>query len=165
MLILQAGTPTARCAFTRFSMLKKIIIGLLAICAIVASIATRQGATYTVTRQRDIRAAPATVQPLLANPTQWQRWSPWSSKGPHMTVAKVAPGTVHLTMTFPKPVASNGQATLTLTPQGTGTRVTWRVQGPLSLRTRLITSFIGIDLLLGSELEKGLAGLKTAAEK
>jgi hypothetical protein len=146
-------------------MLKKLIIGLLAICAIVASIAARQGSTYTVTRQLDIRAAPDKVQPLLAHSGQWPRWSPWTSKGPQMAVAKVAPGTVHLTMTFPKPLASTGQATLTLAPQGPGTRVTWRVQGPLSLRTRLITSFIGVDLLLGSELEKGLAALKTAAEK
>jgi hypothetical protein len=33
------------------------------------------------------------------------------------------------------------------------------------LRTRLITSFIGMDVLLGSDLEKGLAGLKAAAKK
>jgi hypothetical protein len=45
------------------------------------------------------------------------------------------------------------------------TRVTWRIRGPLTLRTRLITSFIGMDILLGSELEKGLAQLKAAAEK
>ena len=53
----------------------------------------------------------------------------------------------------------------TLISQGTMTRVTWRVQGPLTMRTRLITSFIGMDTLLGSELEKGLAGVKAAAEK
>jgi hypothetical protein len=35
----------------------------------------------------------------------------------------------------------------------------------MTWRTRLITSLIGMDVLLGSDLEKGLAGLKAAAEK
>lgn len=146
-------------------MLKKCVIGLLAICAIVASIAARQGSTYAVTRQIDIGAAPAKVAPLLAHPDQWQRWSPWNTTGPRTTITAITPGTVQLAMAFPRPLASTGQATLTLAPQGKGTRATWRVHGPLSLRTRLITSFIGIDVLLGSELEKGLAALKTAAER
>jgi hypothetical protein len=48
-------------------------------------------------------------------------------------------------MAFMKPVASTSQATFTFTPKGSLTRVMWR--------------------LLGSGLEKGLAGVKAAAEK
>jgi hypothetical protein len=48
-------------------------------------------------------------------------------------------------MAFMKPVASASQATVTFIPKGSLTRVMWR--------------------LLGSDLEKGLAGLKAAAEK
>jgi hypothetical protein len=45
-------------------MLKKLLIGLLAIAAIVVSIGTRQGSSFTVARSIDIRAAPATIAPL-----------------------------------------------------------------------------------------------------
>jgi hypothetical protein len=174
-------------------MLKKLLIGLLAICAIVVSIAARQGATFTVERHVDIRVAPGKIVPLLADLHQWRRWSPWENIDPNLqrvysgaasgpgavydwrgvhragvarvAITAVAPGKIDLTMAFVKPVASSSQASFTLAPIAAGTRVTWRLHGPLALRTRLITAFIGMDLLLGSDLEKGLAALKTAAEQ
>ena len=174
-------------------MLKKLLIGLLAICAIVVSIAARQGTSFTVERSIDIRAAPGKIVPLVADLHQWRRWSPWENIDPNLqrvysgaasgtgavydwrgahragvarvAITAVAPGKIDLTMAFVKPVASTSQASFTLAPTATGTRVTWRLHGPLALRTRLITAFIGMDMLLGSDLEKGLATLKTAAER
>lgn len=121
-------------------MLKKLLIGLLAIVAIVVSIGARQGASFTVTRSIDIRAAPATIAPLLANLRQ------------PATMARI------------RPEAATSQSAFTMVPAGAMTRVTWRVHGPLTIRTRLITSLIGMDVLLGAELEKGLAGVKAVAE-
>jgi len=174
-------------------MLKNLLIGLLAVVAIVVSIAFRQGGSFTVERHIDIRATPADIYPLIADLHQWRAWSPWENidpdlqrtysgaasgtgavyawRGAHragvarMEITAAAPDRIALTMAFMKPVASTSQASFTFTPQGAITRVTWRLHGPLTLRTRLITSFIGMDVLLGSDLEKGLAGLKTAAEK
>jgi len=174
-------------------MLKNLLIGLLAVVAIIVSIAFRQGGSFTVERQIDIRATPARIHALVADLHQWRQWSPWENIDPNLQrtysgapsgtgavyawrgmhragVARIeitgaAPRQVALTMAFMKPVASTSQASLTFTPQGDFTRVTWRLHGPLTLRTRLITSFIGMDVLLGSDLEKGLAGLKAAAEK
>ena len=121
-------------------MLKKLLIGLLAIVAIVVSIGARQGASFSVTRSIDIRAAPATIAPLLANLRQ------------PVTMARI------------KPESATSQSGFTMVPAGAMTRVTWRVHGPLTIRTRLITSLIGMDVLLGAELEKGLAGVKAVAE-
>ncbi|WP_332876882.1 hypothetical protein [Massilia sp. S19_KUP03_FR1] len=118
-------------------MFKKLLIGLLAIVAIILSIAARQGTSFTVERSIDIRAPHAKIVPLLAD----------------------------LKTDVVKPVAATSQTRFTLTPTAGGTRVTWRLHGPLTFRARLISAFIGIDMLLGSELEKGLARLKTAAEK
>lgn len=122
-------------------MLKKLLIGLLALVAIVASIAARQGSTITVERSIDIHAPPGKIAPLLASVRQ-----------PLMMVRimKEAPAT---------------EARMTMRPKGIITRVTWRIHGPLTVRTRLTSSFIGMDMLLGSELETGLNGLKAAAEK
>jgi hypothetical protein len=175
------------------TMLKNLLIGLLAIVAIIVSIAARQGATFTVERHVDIRAAPGRIVPLLVDLHQWRRWSPWENIDPNLqriysgaasgpgavydwrgahragvarvAVTAVAANKIDLTMAFVKPVASTSQASFILAPTATGTRVTWRLHGPLTFRTRLITSFIGMDLLLGSDLEKGLASLKTAAEQ
>ena len=122
-------------------MLKKLLIGLLAIAAIIASIAARQGSTFDVVRSVDVRAAPATIAPLLGHVRQ------------PLTMARIrqeAPAT---------------ESGLTLAPAGAGTRVTWRIHGPLTPRTRLTAAFIGMDLLLGSDMEKSLAALKVAAEK
>lgn len=122
-------------------MLKKLLIGLLAIVAILASVAARQGSSFTVVRSIAIRATPAKIAPLLAGVRQ------------PLTLARI------------RHDAPSTQAGFTFTPLPAGTRVTWRVHGPLTVRTRLTTSFIGMDVLLGSELETGLAGLKAAAEK
>ena len=174
-------------------MLKNLLIGLLAVVAIVVSIAFRQGGSFTVERHITIRTTPARIQPLIVDLHQWRQWAPWEHIDPNLQrtysgaasgpgavyawrgahragVARVeitgaAPNRIDLTMAFMKPVASASQASFTFTPDGAATRVTWRLQGPLTLRTRLITSFIGMDVLLGSELERGLASLKTAAEK
>jgi len=122
-------------------MLKNLLIGLLAIVAIVGSIAARQGASFDVVRSVDVRAAPARVAPLLAG------------LHPPLALARV------------RQEAATTESSLTLAPNGGATRVTWRLHGPLTVRTRLITSFIGMDLLLGSDMDKSLAGLKAAAEK
>ncbi|MDQ2822250.1 MAG: hypothetical protein M3Y65_17975 [Pseudomonadota bacterium] len=127
-------------------MLKKLLIGVLAIVAIVLSIAARQGATYQVERHIDIRATPARIVPLART----LRLNSAAGKA-STRLADV--------------IAATSTSRVTLTPQGATTRVTWRMYGRLSLRTRLITSFIGMDILLGSELEKGLANVKAAAEK
>ena len=128
-------------------MLKNLLIGVLAIIAIVLSIAARQGATFDVTRHIDIRATPAQISPLMG------------------TLRLSAPPPGRASTRLPNVIASTSTSSYTLVPAGAVTRVTWRMQGPLTLRTRLITSFIGMDILLGSELEKGLANLKAAAEK
>lgn len=148
-------------------MLKKVLIGLMAVVAIVLSIAVRQGPVFTVERHIDIRATPAKIFPLVSDLQQWRLWSPGRDLDParvRITGAS-APASLAFTMTFAKPLATTSQAALTLAQQGAVTRVTWRVKGPLGFRTRLVTAFISIDLLLGSELERGLAGLKATAEK
>jgi uncharacterized protein YndB with AHSA1/START domain len=175
------------------TMLKKLLIGVLTIVAVVVSIAARQGSHFTVERHVDIGAAPEKIFPLLADLHQWRQWSPWENIDPqlqrvysgaasgqgavydwrgahragvaHVAITAVSANNIALTMAFAKPVASTSAASFTLAPAGTNTRVTWRLHGPLTLRTRLVTAFIGMDLLLGSDLEKGLAALKTAAEK
>jgi hypothetical protein len=148
-------------------MLKKLLIGLMAVVAIVLSIVVRQGATFTVERHIDIRVTPDKIFPLISDPQQWRQWP----AGKSLATARVAitsataPTSIALTMTFAKPIPPTSQAAFTLVRQGDTTRVTWRMHGPLSVRTRLITAFIGMDVLLGSELEKGLGSLKSLAEK
>lgn len=149
-------------------MLKKLLIGLLAVVAIVLSIAARQGSSFDVVRHIDIQATPARIFPLISDPQQWREWSPWASRASVATIditGASAPVALAMTMTFVKPVPPTSQAGFTLVQQGPVTRVTWRMRGPLTFRTRLIISFIGMELLLGSDLEKGLANLKAAAEK
>lgn len=131
-------------------MLKNLLIGVLAIVAIVLSIAARQGSTFDVTRHIDIHATPARIVPL--------------ARALHFGTPFGSPAGKASTK-MADVIAATSASSVTLAPRGASTRVTWRMYGPLSLRTRLITSFIGMDILLGSELEKGLANVKAAAEK
>jgi hypothetical protein len=53
----------------------------------------------------------------------------------------------------------------TLQPGATGTRVTWALSGPVPYVAKIMHLFFNMDKMVGGDFEKGLADLKTAAER
>ena len=63
-----------------------------------------------------------------------------------------------------KPFAATNTAEFTFKPEGDRTAVTWSMSGDNNFISRAVFLFVNMDKALGSEFEKGLASMKSAAE-
>ncbi|HEY0063084.1 MAG TPA: SRPBCC family protein [Telluria sp.] len=174
-------------------MLKKIAIGLLAIVAIILGLAATKPNEFAITRVTTIKATPEKILPYISDFHNWAQWSYWDTLDPNMVrtfegpasgkgavygwkgdskvgqgrmeVLDVKPASVLIKLDFKDPVESNNLTEFTLTPDGDGTKVTWNMKGPMPFISKIMTVFVDMEKMIGPDFEKGLAGLKTAAEK
>jgi len=172
-------------------MIKKLLYVLLGIVALILIVALFLPASYTVERSVEIAKPPEVVYPLVADYNKWLVWSAWPKMEPEakQTVTG-APGTVgsswswegkeigvgsltladaeenrsiHSKVVFKSPMNSEADDYVTLAPKPSGTSVTWRNTGNLPYP---LGRFFGLGLegMLGPQMEEGLAGLKSLAE-
>ena len=148
--------------------------------------------TFRVERSAVINAPPEKVHALIADFRQWLGWSPWEALDPqmqrtyngaiegvgsayawegkkagsgNMLITRSDPQTgISLDLNFTKPMKANNQTDITLTPADGATRVNWAMYGPAPFMSRLFTTFVSMDKLVGKDFEKGLAKLKALAE-
>ncbi len=175
-------------------MLKKIAIGIVAVVVIILGLAMAQPNSFAVSRSIAINAPAEKIYPLVSDFHQWSLWSPWEHLDPGMkrtfagpVAGKGAvyswegndavgagrmeitgaqpPSQVEIKLDFLKPIESQNSTVFTLQPGAGGTRVVWTMSGPSSFMTKLMGVFVSMDKMVGPDFEKGLASLKTAAEK
>lgn len=175
-------------------MLKKILLGLVVIVAAVLLFALTKPDSFSVERSATIKAPPEKIYPLISDFHQWPQWSPWEKLDPNMKrslsgapqgvgavyawtgnddvgegrmeiTGATPPTQVNIKLDFIKPFASQNTTVFTLTPQGDGTQVKWVMQGPAPYITKLMTVFVSMDKMVGSDFEKGLSNMKAAAER
>lgn len=143
--------------------------------------------TIVVERTALIEATPQQLLTLIAPLPEWTRWSPWEGMDPDLTreytgepgavgstytwagnrkagagamrVTAVEPDGVGIHLEFTRPFRSSNELRFVLTPEGSGTRVTWRMETPRSLFMR----FFNMDKLIGGDFEKGLRSLGQVA--
>lgn len=171
-----------------------LIVLAVTIAALVALVMSRPDA-FRVERSVEIQAPAAAIYPLLDDFNQWPRWSPWENLDPKMkrtlSGAPRGVGAVYawdgsdsvgagrmeileadparklvIKLDFSRPFEGHNTAEFTLEPQGDkATRVRWAMYGPSPLMAKLMGMFFDIDQAIGRDFEKGLATLKSAAEK
>jgi len=175
-------------------MIKKIAIGTLLIIGIIVGLALTKPDTFTVTRTIAIKAPPEKIIGLVSDFHQWGSWSPWEKLDPNMVrtfsgaqsgkgavyhwkgnsdvgegrmeiTEVVVPGKVLIKLDFLDPFESNNTTEFTFVPQGDTTTVTWTMTGPMEFMTKLMSVFSSMDAMIGKDFEKGLAQMKTVAEK
>ena len=61
--------------------------------------------------------------------------------------------------------SAGGQTTLSVTPSGTGSLVTWTMTGEKTFATKVMGVFTSMDKMVGPDFEKGLARLKARTEQ
>ena len=145
-----------------------------------------------VERSMTTTASPATVYGLVDGFKRFNEWSPWANLDPATKYTYVGPETgvgARMEWTSTNPDVGNGSqevidvepgqrvtnkldfgmdnpttATISLVPEGTGTRVTWTLDTDVS--GSLIGRYFGLalDRMVGPDYEKGLAQLKAVAE-
>jgi uncharacterized protein YndB with AHSA1/START domain len=96
----------------------------------------------------------------------------WSGSGKagegRMTIEEAAaPSKIGIKLEFIKPFVATNRATFTFapTPTATGTQVTWAMDGELNFMSKAFHMVMDMDKLVGADFEKGLAAMKTNAER
>lgn len=106
-----------------------------------------------------------TVEGPAAGVGQSYAWSGKEAGKGKMTIEESIPGQkVGIKLEFVKPMASTARCVLTLASTPAGSFVTWSMDGNHNFIGKAFGMFMNMDNMLGADIEKGLARLKTVAE-
>lgn len=171
-----------------------ITLGILVVAIVgLLAFASTKPDTFIIQRSTVINAPPEKVYALIQDFRQWGQWSPfekldadmkrtfgeraaglggsyaWEGKNAgagKMTIKEATAGRrVAIALDFTKPFPANNTATFDLEPAAGGTKVTWAMTGKSPLMFKVMDTLMGMDKTLGRDFDKGLADLKSAAEK
>lgn len=175
-------------------MFKKIAFGLVVAVAALLVVIAVQPNEYHVERTADIDAPPEVVFGLVSDFKQFTRWSPWNKFDPDMKKtygeqtsgvggtyewsgnSKVGAGRMTLTevsapdkavmrLDFTEPMASTATTGFLIAAAGTGSKVTWYVDGENSFIAKGFCLFMDIEKEIGTSYEEGLSSLNTLAKQ
>jgi uncharacterized protein YndB with AHSA1/START domain len=175
------------------AMIKKILLGLVAIVVLFLVVAAFQPADFRVSRSATIAAPPATVFEQVNNLQNWNAWSPWAKldpnakntfEGPQSGVgavfgwagnAQVGGGKMTITesqpperivmrLDFLKPFAATSTTEFTFKPEGDRTAMTWSMSGQNNFMGKCVSLLMNCDKMVGGKFEQGLANLRSIVE-
>lgn len=173
-------------------MIKKILLGLAAVVALILIVAVFQPNEFRVKRSASLAASPAALFEHVNNHHKFNEWNPFlkldpaakhTYSGPDAgvgavcswqgnsdvgegtaTIVESKPGElVRLRMDWRKPLTGTSTVDFTFKPEGDMTVVTWDMYGPNSFMGKLMGLFINCEKMCGDQFEKGLASLGAAA--
>jgi hypothetical protein len=175
-------------------MIKKLLLGLAAILAVILIVASFQSDEMNVARSTTIAAPPEAVFKVVNDFRQWDSWSPWTKLDPDMKktlegppegvgakyhwdsqkadvgagtttlVESKAPEKVGMKIDMVRPMAGSCDAQFTFAPEGTGTKVTWAMQSKKPFVGKVIGLFMDCEKMCGDQFNEGLANLKKVVE-
>lgn len=175
-------------------MIKKIFLAIGLLVALILIYAAFKPGDFRVQRTIAIQAPPENIFPLIDDFHHWPSWSPWEKLDPNMKrtlsgplsgvgsiyewdgnnkagkgrmeiTDSVASSKVGIRLDFIKPMEGHDAVEFSVQPNGNSTSVTWVMSGPLTYPGKVMTVFVSMDKLIGSDFERGLANMKAAAEK
>ena len=170
-----------------------ILTILAAVVVALLIYAATRPPTFTVQRSATIGAPPDRVFAYLDDFHRWPAWSPWERLDPEMQrvfsgaehgkgaayawsgnkkvgegrmeiLESQAPSRVFIQLDFLKPFEAHNTTEFTLDPGDGGTRLNWAMHGNHNFVSKLMSVFMNMDKMVGSDFERGLANLKTVAE-
>lgn len=170
-----------------------IAIAIVVLLAAFLAYAATRPDSFRVERTINIQAPSDKIYRLIEDFHGWRSWSPWENIDPglqrtyngptsgrgaiyewegkkagkgRMEIMNVSPDWhVLIKLDFIKPFEGHNTAEFTLEPSSGVTKVTWAMYGPNTFMGKVMSSFVSMDKFLGKEFDKGLANLKSAAEK
>ncbi|HEX2854041.1 MAG TPA: SRPBCC family protein [Opitutaceae bacterium] len=174
-------------------MIKKILIGLVALVAVFLIVAAFQPDDYRVSRSASITAEPSVVFARVNDLKKWDAWSPWEKLDPAMkktyegpaagtgasytwagnskvgegrcTITESRPNEIIRTrLDFKKPFESTCTADFTFKQTGRQTEITWTMQGKNNFIGKAMCLVMNMDKMVGGQFEEGLASLKKISE-
>lgn len=171
---------------------KWALMVLLALCAVLLVGGLLLSPKFKVARSISVSAPPEKVYALVADPRRWKEWSVWNRRDPLMQITYEGPpsgagavwawksttqGDGRMTFTAAEPSARVGydlffpdfgttsSGDLLFVAEGTGTRVSWTMNGDMGKNPLFHWIALFADGMVGKDFEGGLANLKQVAEK
>ena len=171
------------------------IVVLLAVAiAAILIIASTKPDTFRIERSIVINAPPEKVFPLVNDFTAWPAWSPWEKKDPALKrdrsgppsgkgsvyawegnkqvgkgrmeiIESTPPSRVLIKLDFISPFEAHNTADFTFSPEAGGTTVTWAMFGPNIFMSKVMSTIMSMDKMVGKDFEEGLRNMKAAAER
>ena len=174
-------------------MLKKILIALAVLIVGFVVVVALQPSDFRVERSATVAAPQADIFAQVNDLHKWDAWSPWakldpdakiSFEGPEsgqgaamtwsgndkvgegkMTVVESQPNdAVKLKVDFVKPFEGSSNSDFTFKPAGDGTAVTWAMSDHHNFLEKAMCLVMNGKKMIGDDMEKGLAKLKSVAE-
>lgn len=168
-----------------------IFFGLI-IVAILGYAALRP-AHYKISREILIKASPEIIFPHVNNSKMTYQWMPWQENYPGLEMVYSGPEAgvgsksswdsdtkmgkgesliienklneyVKFQLSYYKPMEMVQIANIKLIPEGSDTKVVWEVDGQNNYIGRVVTIFMDMDKMIGTEFMKGLVNLKSIVE-
>jgi hypothetical protein len=152
-------------------MLKKILIGVFALAALLLLVGFLLPRHVATVRTTEIAAAPERIFPLVAAPAEWKRWSAWNRRDPAMEIEYAGPPAgVGAAWSWKSESEGNegyeesSRGEIALEPAGAGTRVSWTMHADMGGGP--VGRWFGVFLpaMVGKDFDAGLEGLKRLAE-
>jgi Polyketide cyclase / dehydrase and lipid transport len=173
-------------------MIKKILLGLVALIVIFLIVVALQPADFRVERSAAISASSQALFEQVNDHKKFQKWNPWDKMDPSSkttfsgadsgvgaiaswkgemvgegsaTITESKPGElVRQRMDWKKPMEGTSTVDFTFKAEGDKTVVTWAMYGKNGFMGKLMSLFMSCEKMCGPEFEKGLADLgKTVA--
>ena len=174
-------------------MSKKILLGLVAVIALILVVAAFQPGEFQVKRSLAIAASPQALFEQVNDHRKFVGWNPWGKIDPNLkntftgpavgvgsvcswqgnrdvgagsaTIIESKPGElVRLRMDWKEPMEGTSTVDFTFKPEGNRTVITWDMRGANNYVGKVMCLFINMDKMVGGQFEKGLADLKTLVE-
>jgi hypothetical protein len=174
--------------------MKKVLIGVVALIALLCLVIAVQPSTFTVERSATMAAPADLVFGYINDFERWQAWSPWEKLDPNMkrdlTGAEAGVGAIYhwssasddvgegrMTITestppskvgikleFLKPWEATNTVTFTVDAKEETSTVRWTMNGNHNFMSKAMDLFMGMDSMVGPDFERGLANLKGIVE-
>lgn len=169
-------------------MIKKILLGLVAIIAIILIVAATRPASFRVERSATIAATPQALFEQVNDHKNFEKWNPWQKMDPaskttysgadsgvgaiaswkgdmvgegSATIIESKPGElVRQRMDWIAPMTGVSTVDFTFKPEGDKTKVTWAMYGENNFMGKVMSLFMDCEKMCGPEFEKGLADLE-----
>jgi uncharacterized protein YndB with AHSA1/START domain len=167
-----------------------VFLGLFA--ALFGYVVTRPD-TMRVERKATMRARPEQIFPHINDLQQWSAWSPWERMDPGMkrtyTGPNMGPGAAYewegnkkvgagrmeitdvtpprqivIQLEFIRPFESSNRTEFVLEEREGSTEVTWSMEAPNILISKLMGLFVNMDRMIGKDFEAGLGSLRKLVE-
>ncbi len=174
-------------------MIKKLLLGLVAVIAVFCAVVATQPATFHVERSATVPGPPEVAYDIVNDFHRFGEWSPWEKLDPNMKKTFEGPKSgvggkytwtgnddvgagsmeiisveenkkVTMDLHFLKPFEASNKTTYSFAAEGTGTKVTWAMDGENNFMAKAFGLLMDMDKMVGGDFERGLASLGTVAE-